>query len=293
MNDSLPVRGQSVKLKMVRESVFPDGQPYYVLEDSNKRRFLLPAGHYRHYGLLPGQEVIAVVDHINCNGRIFLEPEHPRYKPGTLARFSLKALFVAPNGFMPAVVSDGEGIEYNVVFPPGTTPPGNRVLLSVRTIHKGQVFLEWPSAPDGQISTPEFPVQADYQGTYSLMDGHSFHLLMYDGVPALVQRALYTWFHPVAGQKVECLLYGNNHGTWRAEPEPPDYPFGARMPMKILSVYAIDDLMRGLKHWAEGVDAFDRNHTIQIGETRRYELGVVYPFRVSGYKNGAVVWEEL
>lgn len=293
MNDSLPVKGQTVKLKLVRESVFPDGQPYYVLEDVNKRRFLLPAAYYRHYNLIPRQEVDAVVDHINCNGRIFLEPEHPRYKPGALARFSLKVVFVSPGGFMPAVVTDAGEVEYNVVFPPGTIPPGSRVLLPVRVIRKGEVFLEWPSAPDGSIHTPEFPVQADYQGTYCLMNGEQYHLLVYEGVPALVKGALYGWFHPVAGRKVECLLYGNNHGTWRAEPEPPDYPYGSRMSITLLRIFAIDDLMRGLKHWAEGVDVFGRPHVIQIGATNRYEAGEAYPFRVTGYKNGSVVWEEL
>lgn len=292
MNQSSFSRGQRLLLTLIKESEFPDGVTYYVLEDEKKRRFLLPALHYRQYGFVLNQEVKAVVDHINCNGRIFIEPDHPLFSPGKLARFTLIHLFNSPSGFYPAVVADGAGMEYPLVFGRGARPPGGEVLLTIRTVSKGRAYPEWPSAPAEPVRTPEFPVQCAYDSSFLLDNKELYHLLHYADVPALVKASWYPWFEPAPGSRVDCLLYGNKNGTWRAEPVNPVYPYGVRMYLTLVKAYPVDDLMRGLKKWADVTDEYGQSHTVMVGSVQRYTEGKQYPFRVSGYKRGRVVWEE-
>lgn len=291
-NEQLPVRGQHMSLKLIKESVFPDGVSYYVLEDYHGRRFLLPAEYYRSYGFSAGQKVEAVVDHINCNGRIFIEPQHPRFRTGQLARFTLKVVFSSPSGFFPAVVNDVTGLEYNVVFARGIPPQTKHVLLPISTVSKGIVYPEWPAATGLPLHTPEFPVICFYEGTYLLKEGDTYHLIVYDGIPALVKARNYGWFSPVAGGSVVCLLYRNKNGAWRAEPENPEYRYGQKMLMTVEKTYTVDDLMLGMKQRAYLKDDLGRYHTVMIGSVKRYQAGERYGFRVSGYKEGRVVWEE-
>lgn len=292
MSESTFSRGQRLDLRVVKEAEFPDKVVYFVLEDRQNRRFLLPAVHYREYGLQPDKEVTAVVDHINCNGRIFIEPDHPRFAPGKLAKFVLKHLYTSLSGYYPAVVMDDAGAEYPLVFDRGSKPPTGRLLLPIRTVSKGQAYPEWPSAPASLVPTPEFPVFCCCEEKFLLDNGQWYYLMHYADVPALVKASWYPWFKPEPGTRVECLLYGNKNGTWRAEPVNPDYPFGSRRALTIVKAYAVDDLMRGLKKWADVVDEHGQSHTVMVGSVQRYSEGQVCFFRVSGYKRGRVVWEE-
>jgi len=293
MSTNIPQKGQKIKLKLIRESVFPDNREYYLLVDEHQQRFLLPAEYYRSYGLKPGTRIDAVVDHVNCNGRIFLEPEHPRFKTGSMARFGIKVLFSSPGGFMPSIVTDVDGLEYSIVFPPGSPPPGSAVLLNIKSISKGMVYPEWPAASSGKLRSPELPVMVDYLGTYSLQNDEKYHLLVYEQVPALIKSSLFPWFNPLPGQKVKCLLYNNKNGVWRAEPVNPFYPFREKRIMEVVRAYSVDDLLRGIKQWLDVKDESGRLHTILVGAVSRYEPGQSYPFIVSGYRKGRIVWEEI
>lgn len=293
MSTNVPQKGQKVKLKLIRESTFPDSRNYYVLVDEQQQRFLLPVEHYRSYGLKPGLKINAIVDHVNCNGRVFLEPEHPRFKTGVLARFRIKVLYSSPGGFMPSVVTDSEGSEYGIVFPPGPPPPGNGVLLNIKAISKGMIYPEWPVASSEKLRVPEMPVMVDYYGTYSLQNEGKYHLLVYNHIPALINKDFVLWLTPLAGQKIECLLYKNKNGAWRAEPIDPSYPFRAKRKMEVVRAYTVDDLLRGIKQWLDVKDEYGRLHTILVGAVSRYEQGLWYPFIISGYRKGRIVWEEV
>lgn len=51
---------------------------YYLLESSKGNRMLMPLNFYKYYGIEPGNEIKCRIDKINCSGKIFLEPEHPK-----------------------------------------------------------------------------------------------------------------------------------------------------------------------------------------------------------------------
>jgi len=62
---------------------------YYVLQDINGLKHFMPAEDYENYGFAKGDEITCKIDRINCTGRIFLEPKHPRYKEGEIYYFEV------------------------------------------------------------------------------------------------------------------------------------------------------------------------------------------------------------
>jgi|YNPMSStandDraft_1061717.scaffolds.fasta_scaffold00154_31 hypothetical protein len=69
----------------------PDGN-YFVLEDEWNRKYLLPQKYYTNYPIKVGKNIICYVNKINCNGKIFLEPQHPIYKINETDYFTLTKL---------------------------------------------------------------------------------------------------------------------------------------------------------------------------------------------------------
>ena len=65
-----------------------DSAWYYVLQDLNGLKHFMPADYYTNYGFKIGDEITCKVDRINCTGRIFLEPKHPRYIEGETSETS-------------------------------------------------------------------------------------------------------------------------------------------------------------------------------------------------------------
>jgi len=63
--------------------------PSFVLQDILENKLIMTSVYYDNeiYNLKIGMEITCYVDKINCNGRIFLEPEHPYYKIGDIHTF--------------------------------------------------------------------------------------------------------------------------------------------------------------------------------------------------------------
>lgn len=75
---------------LVKNTVMPDGIEYYVIEDIFENRHLMEKAPYDHYGFSIGEKVEIRIDKVNCKGKVFFEPKHPRYGLGA----SWKAPFV-------------------------------------------------------------------------------------------------------------------------------------------------------------------------------------------------------
>jgi hypothetical protein len=67
---------------LLRQIEIPGDDEFFLMESQQGNRLLIPFKHYQNYGFEPGITVNCKVDKINCNGRVYLEPEHPFYKPG-------------------------------------------------------------------------------------------------------------------------------------------------------------------------------------------------------------------
>ncbi|MBN2237981.1 MAG: hypothetical protein JW729_10500 [Bacteroidales bacterium] len=67
---------------LIKTTTMPDGIEYYVLEDEFNNRHLMEKEPYETYGFQLDQKVEIRIDKINCKGKVFFEPKHPRYSLG-------------------------------------------------------------------------------------------------------------------------------------------------------------------------------------------------------------------
>ncbi len=73
-----------------KKITLPDGE-YFILTYDD-RKFLLPSSYYSDYKITPGKPLSCIVNKINCNGKIFLEPLHPVYSKDMLDCFEIFAI---------------------------------------------------------------------------------------------------------------------------------------------------------------------------------------------------------
>ncbi|MCX7862606.1 MAG: hypothetical protein N2449_06390 [Bacteroidales bacterium] len=69
----------------------PDGK-YFILIDDWGRKYLLPQQYYIDYPIQEKKNIICNVNKINCNGKIFLEPQHPIYRLNDMDKFTLTSI---------------------------------------------------------------------------------------------------------------------------------------------------------------------------------------------------------
>lgn len=63
---------------LVKTTTMPDGIEYYIIEDIFGHRHLMEKAPYSNYGFSLGEKVEIRIDKINCKGKVFFEPKHPR-----------------------------------------------------------------------------------------------------------------------------------------------------------------------------------------------------------------------
>lgn len=68
---------------LVKTTEMPDGIEYYVIEDIFGNRHLMEKEPYNKYGFVLGEKVEIRIDKVNCKGKVFFEPKHPRYGLGS------------------------------------------------------------------------------------------------------------------------------------------------------------------------------------------------------------------
>lgn len=79
--------GAKYKFEIIDEIDFFSEDKYYVLSDPYKRKHLLKSDLYKKYNFNKGEFINCNVDKINCQGRVYIEPEHPIYKVGKYYNF--------------------------------------------------------------------------------------------------------------------------------------------------------------------------------------------------------------
>jgi len=66
------------------------GTEYFVLLAEFDKKYLIPAINYIEYKIKTGDKIKCKVDKINCNGKVFLEPDCPIYSVGDNDVFTLQ-----------------------------------------------------------------------------------------------------------------------------------------------------------------------------------------------------------
>ncbi len=65
------------------------GTNYYVLNSEFDKKYLMPTKFYSEYNFKINDKIKCKIDRINCNGKVFLEPECPIYSIGDIDVFTL------------------------------------------------------------------------------------------------------------------------------------------------------------------------------------------------------------
>ncbi|HRS53411.1 MAG TPA: hypothetical protein P5250_01740, partial [Bacteroidales bacterium] len=86
--------GQKVIFKIIRTVVMPDNYEYFILESPKGNKHLLKKSYYKQYNLKENSYIECIIDKINCNGKIFIEPKHPFYEIGKQYNFTVINKFI-------------------------------------------------------------------------------------------------------------------------------------------------------------------------------------------------------
>jgi hypothetical protein len=139
--------GREYLFNILDEISLPGDDEYYIITDPWAKKYLMHKRYYEHFGLHTGIQVKCRVDKINCQGKVFMEPEHPFYKIGGIYEFEYlrNDIISRKNGdqYSVMVVRDQFGLEgYVTIFKGGVfaNPPAI-IRAKVNRIKKARVYL--------------------------------------------------------------------------------------------------------------------------------------------------------
>lgn len=81
--------GEWHPFRVLKTLIIPGEDEYLLVESRGGNRLLIPNKHYHNYNIAASTTIQCRIDRINCSGRVFLEPEHPFYKPGNSYSFTI------------------------------------------------------------------------------------------------------------------------------------------------------------------------------------------------------------
>jgi hypothetical protein len=210
-------------------------ESYYILKNPFGGKHLLNANHYQHYQLKEGQTLICKIDKINCSGKIFLEPENPKYTEGEIYPFDLVKIIGRINSVgekeKAAMVKDAFGMERICSIPENYTIDikAKKIKCKILRIKKGELFLAVPEIKDivkqpeiGKVYT--FTI-VDIKPLEEKMD----YYLLQDEFNNLysLKKDMYQHYGFTIGQKIKCLVTKfDTDSHLKIEPIHPYYEIG-------------------------------------------------------------------
>jgi len=227
--------GQSYPFEIRKIIHIPgSGEKHFVLIGPDKKKYLLKASYYEHYVLHVGRTINCTVDKINCSGQIFLEPEHPYYKPGKRYDFLLIRVTQESNIWdsqtYTAWVRDLHRFEWPCqIDQPEYFEPGiSHLSCRIERIKKGQIFLSLPSIKGVQVKLRRNTVY-DFKLTEVREFNSEFYFILEGphGSYHQLPKRYYEHFNYSIGQLLQIRVVElNSDGTYILEPLNPYYRIG-------------------------------------------------------------------
>ncbi len=253
IQNSLLTEGASYPFRLLGKMELGRDERYFVLRDPLGYKMLMPAGYYESYGFKQGQEIICRVDKINCNGRMFLEPQNPWYREGEVYDFEVisygQRVDIAGNRDWYFVVRDLGGRRWQVKCPLSETffSLPEKVACRIERIKKGKLYLQTdeplpkiPALKDGEIY-PFLVVDEKVNPD----DGFSYFILEDSSKKRfLLRKKYYGNYRLRKGIKISCRVDGYMPGGYPfLEPEHPFYQVGLvyDFPVDRLEEYVFSD----------------------------------------------------
>ncbi len=213
-----------------------EGNEFWVLSGPGKKRYLLNCMDYSCYSITTGQTLNCRIDKINCKGEVFLEPEHPSYREGSVYEFTVESVEPRINKSgekKDVVILAGNNIA-RVVVPAEnfvTLIPAidSKVLLRVDKIVKGNIIISGSamSAASGKSEDSElldFVILGESIG----IDGKVYYIIKdVENNRYTIPKEYYTHYGLKTGSsfKGRFLKYKEGHGL-NVEPDSPFFKPG-------------------------------------------------------------------
>lgn len=219
----------------LEDVAFPDGSRKMKLKDPNHFIHFLDHKNFEKYNLTPGQTIKIHIDKINCTGEMFIEPEHPYYKPGEAYLFDIvdisksisKSLIWLEDKFKNKVsIPLSKELEnYRI---------GDLIKCRVEKIKSGKLLLfPLEHLSDIKHLEPGKTYQFDVIAEEIYADKHGFFLLEHKhGWRARIRRKYYAAYGLMPGRSVQCQLIKHKE-TCLLEPLHPGLREGGIYPFLI------------------------------------------------------------
>jgi hypothetical protein len=207
-------------------------EKYYILEDETGGKQMLLSDYYTKYDLQLGQFINCRVDHINCTGRVFLEPEHPYYKEGEIYDFTIHKVEYMKDKLFRTICE----IKVKDVFDefafcrinhsiPTLYSPGQSVKCKVERVKKGTLYLS--SVEESNINRYELNTFYSFKiSDIRILDDDFKYFILEDSKSnqLLLKHDYYSHYGFKVGDMIECEIQKfNDEGNYVPEPKHPFY----------------------------------------------------------------------
>ena len=137
-NELKLIEGNSYIVKVLKLVTLQDSENYFIVEDPFNLRHFIPAKPYEKYGIRIGSEINCYVDHINCTGRVFLEPDHPVYRIGEKYSFRISGIVPSQDKDITIKTSDCFGNDIEIIVPETAFLQNEKAIIcAVKRIKRG------------------------------------------------------------------------------------------------------------------------------------------------------------
>ncbi|HRY32229.1 MAG TPA: hypothetical protein P5531_04615 [Bacteroidales bacterium] len=289
--------GRWYYFEILNQVTVPGEGEHLVLMAENRSRFLLPAEPYQHYGLEKGRRINCRIDKINCNGKVFLEPEHPLYKEGHNYDFVFLRQEThfdqAGNPISAWIFIDGFGNEViTPVKPEAIAPdPGSAVTCKVHRIKKARLKLihTWSAIPSAQDTAVTHLFRVISPGKD--IHGNNGWILEGSGsIRAFIDGESYSAYNILPGMNLNCrMVKWDPHHGWIIEPLHPYYREGMLYSFKIRGIDELEIDRELCLVMVE--DIFQQKIPVRMETTkaRLLKTGITVRFRVDAIRKGRPV----
>lgn len=229
----------------------PDGKSWYKLIDPNGIKHLIPAEPYLKYGFKKGTTIHCRIDHINCAGKIFIEPEHPCYQVGQKYKFNFESYALEPGSteFNTEVAILTDCFKQKIILPARDIIPllkNKKIEATVTRIKKGSVFISVTENQDTFLDIEHCAIHLFK--VIRLIDYRNHHAYYIcedkEGRKYNLRRKYYEKYNLKPGSEIKCRMIREGD-SYYFEPEHPVYKIGLIYDFEILGKTQIEQYPEG------------------------------------------------
>ena len=249
--------GFTYPFKITGKIDLPDSNEYFILEDPNEVKHLLLTHYYKNFNFKLGQTIQCRIDKINCNGKIYLEPEHPHYKLDHAYDFPFQSIedYMDNIGKLHQFAIFTDTFNNEIKIPAETIPvkidSGVHVKFMVSRIKKGRVYLSSNGLKEEYNHFEEGKYYYFRIVQFRLYpDNRSYYILKYDhetdqeGYTYKLRSKYFEKYDFKIGQSIQCRMIQEDKETY-LEPKHPYYTIGKEYTFDIIGDEFIIDYPQG------------------------------------------------